>query len=218
MSVKIIKLVAVFSLVVGLSSCSSVQKPTAEAKVSTLVNDNKTFLVDVRDPAEFNAEKVDGAVNIPLSEIENHLSEFKNKGNIVVYCKTGIRAGKAKALLDKNNIANVYSGTSYQRVSKLKKVNSIKDIKVLPTAKVENLANYPSFDSYGLGLKKDQVLESYNVEKPSFFTVMKGGVLISFDNDEVALSEGDIYELPLGKVIKIKGNKADNKVVITNKI
>ena len=104
----------------GMISCSVTPK-TESQKISRLVNDNKTFLVDVRTPEEYNAEKIEGAVNIPLDQIESRLSEFRGKKNIVVYCRSGIRAGKAKDLLQKNNIPDVYSGTSYQNVSELKK-------------------------------------------------------------------------------------------------
>lgn len=69
---------------------------TENQKISRLVNDNKTFLVDVRTPEEYNAEKIEGAVNIPLDQIESRLSEFRGKKSIVVYCRSGIRAGKAK--------------------------------------------------------------------------------------------------------------------------
>ena len=104
----------------GMISCSVTPK-TESQKISRLVNDNKTFLVDVRTPEEYNAEKIEGAVNIPLDQIESRLSEFRGKKNIVIYCRSGIRAGKAKDLLQKNNIPDVYSGTSYQNVSELKK-------------------------------------------------------------------------------------------------
>ncbi|MHC6201168.1 rhodanese-like domain-containing protein [Elizabethkingia miricola] len=104
----------------GMISCSVTPK-TENQKISRLVNDNKTFLVDVRIPEEYNAEKIEGAVNIPLDQVESRLSEFRGKKNIVVYCRSGIRAGKAKDLLQKNNIPDVYSGTSYQNVSELKK-------------------------------------------------------------------------------------------------
>ena len=109
----------------GMISCSVTPK-TESQKISRLVNDNKTFLVDVRTPEEYNAEKIEGAVNIPLDQIENRLSEFQGKKNIIVYCRSGIRAGKAKDLLQKNNVPDVYSGTSYQNVSELKK-NKIKN-------------------------------------------------------------------------------------------
>ncbi|OPC06942.1 rhodanese [Elizabethkingia ursingii] len=120
MSKQIVGIVLAILLSGGMISCSVTPK-TESQKISSLVNDNRTFLVDVRTPEEYNAEKIEGAVNIPLDQIENRLSEFQGKKNIVVYCRTGIRAGKAKDLLQKNNVPDVYSGTSYQNVLELKK-------------------------------------------------------------------------------------------------
>ncbi len=120
MSKQIVGIILAILLSGGMVSCSVTPK-TESQKISSLVNDNRTFLVDVRTPEEYNAEKIEGAVNIPLDQIENRLSEFQGKKNIVVYCRTGIRAGKAKDLLQKNNVSDVYSGTSYQNVLELKK-------------------------------------------------------------------------------------------------
>ncbi|MDR2227984.1 MAG: rhodanese-like domain-containing protein [Flavobacteriaceae bacterium] len=120
MSKQIVGTILAILLSGGMVSCSVTPK-TGSQKISSLVNDNRTFLVDVRTPEEYNAERIEGAVNIPLDQIENRLSEFQDKKNIVVYCRTGIRAGKAKDLLQKNNVPDVYSGTSYQNVLELKK-------------------------------------------------------------------------------------------------
>ncbi|PUB35857.1 rhodanese-related sulfurtransferase [Elizabethkingia sp. YR214] len=120
MSKQIVGSILTILLFGGMISCSVTPK-TENQKISRLVNDNKTFLVDVRTPEEYNAEKIEGAINIPLDQIENRLSEFRGKKNIVVFCRTGIRAGKAKDLLQKNNVPDVYSGTSYQNVFEVKK-------------------------------------------------------------------------------------------------
>ncbi|AQW97847.1 rhodanese-like domain-containing protein [Elizabethkingia anophelis] len=117
---QIIVAILIILLSCGMISCSVTPK-TETQKISKLVNDNRTFLVDVRTPEEYNAEKIEGAVNIPLDQIENRLHEFQGKKNIVVYCRSGVRAGKAKDLLQKSNIPDVYSGTSYQNVLELKK-------------------------------------------------------------------------------------------------
>ncbi|MCL1663969.1 rhodanese-like domain-containing protein [Elizabethkingia ursingii] len=120
MSKQIVGTILAILLSGGMVSCLVTPK-TESQKINSLVNDNRTFLVDVRTPEEYNAERIEGAVNIPLDQIENRLSEFQGKKNIVVYCRTGIRAGKAKDLLQKNNVPDVYSGTSYQNVLELKK-------------------------------------------------------------------------------------------------
>ena len=62
-------------------------------------------LLDVRTPGEFAAGHLDGAVNVPVDELESRMPEIdklaggdKNRP-IVVYCQAGGRAGRAKQKL-----------------------------------------------------------------------------------------------------------------------
>lgn len=77
------------------------------------------FLVDVRSPSEFSSEKVKGSVNIPVDQIQNNLSKFKGKGNIVVFCRSGMRSSQAKAILERNGIINVTNGGTWRNVESL---------------------------------------------------------------------------------------------------
>lgn len=58
-------------------------------------------LVDVRTPAEFAAGHIPGAVNIPVDEVAARLDEFRAFGDreIVLYCRSGRRAGQAAEAL-----------------------------------------------------------------------------------------------------------------------
>ena len=75
-----------------------------------------SYLVDVRTPEEFRSGSVPGAVNIPLKEINARKEEFRDKNNIVFFCKTGTRAGQAKIILNHNGMKNVVNGGSYKKV------------------------------------------------------------------------------------------------------
>ncbi|MBK8700281.1 MAG: rhodanese-like domain-containing protein [Saprospiraceae bacterium] len=75
------------------------------------------FLVDVRNPAEFKEGHIKGSVNIPLDAIGGQLAKFKNKGNIVVFCRSGNRSSMAKSILEGNGIQNVINGGSWQNVN-----------------------------------------------------------------------------------------------------
>jgi phage shock protein E len=77
------------------------------------------FLVDVREKMEFAEGSVKGAVNIPLGTITSQIEKFKNKNNIIVFCRSGMRSGKAKSILEANGITNVYNGGSYSAVADL---------------------------------------------------------------------------------------------------
>ena len=74
------------------------------------------FLVDVRTEEEFAQGSVEGAVNIPLSVLEQEFSQFKNRENIVVFCRSGARSGNAKLILESNGFKNVINGGPWQNV------------------------------------------------------------------------------------------------------
>jgi len=57
-------------------------------------------LVDVRSPEEFADGHLDGAVNIPVGQLEARLTEVGPKDvPVVVYCRSGHRASRARELL-----------------------------------------------------------------------------------------------------------------------
>ena len=88
------------------------------AVLKEIVND-RAFLVDVRSTSEFANGHIKGSVNIPVNEIQNHLAKFKNRKNIVVFCRSGARSSLAKAVLEKNGISEVTNGGSWQNVESL---------------------------------------------------------------------------------------------------
>ena len=55
------------------------------------------FLLDVRTALEFEGEHIDGARNIPLEELEARLGEVPSDPEVLVVCRTGIRAAIAAA-------------------------------------------------------------------------------------------------------------------------
>ncbi|HVT64674.1 MAG TPA: adenylyltransferase/sulfurtransferase MoeZ [Mycobacteriales bacterium] len=57
------------------------------------------FLVDVREPAEYEIVRIDGSVLIPPRELPARLSELPQDKQVVLYCKTGVRSAEGLALL-----------------------------------------------------------------------------------------------------------------------
>ncbi len=80
---------------------------------------NGAYLVDVRTTEEYNEGHVQGSVNIPLDKIEENFDSFKNKKQIIVFCRSGQRSQMAKEILEKNGIKNVINGGSWIDVAKL---------------------------------------------------------------------------------------------------
>jgi NADPH-dependent 2,4-dienoyl-CoA reductase/sulfur reductase-like enzyme/rhodanese-related sulfurtransferase len=60
------------------------------------------FLLDVREPLEFNADHPEGAINIPLHSLRGRMDELPRDGDILVYCAVGHRAYYATRALRLN--------------------------------------------------------------------------------------------------------------------
>ena len=57
------------------------------------------FVLDVRSRLEFEGERIDGAVNLPLDDLQAHLDEVPEQADVVVVCRTGVRATIAAEML-----------------------------------------------------------------------------------------------------------------------
>jgi rhodanese-related sulfurtransferase len=57
------------------------------------------FLLDVRNPPELAVESVPGAVNIPLPQLRARLGELPKDREILVICRSAVRAYYATRIL-----------------------------------------------------------------------------------------------------------------------
>lgn len=72
------------------------------------------FLLDVRNPEEWEITRLDGATLIPLPELERRYPELPADREIVVYCRSGGRSLKAAGLLTLKgyrDVKNLSGGT-----------------------------------------------------------------------------------------------------------
>ncbi|MBS1153906.1 MAG: rhodanese-like protein [Myxococcaceae bacterium] len=94
------------ALLVGIPAfAGTVDGKTARA----LVKDQKALLLDVRTDDEFKARHLEGAVNIPVEDLEKRIAELTDKKRpVVVYCKSGGRSAKAAALLKAAGFTQVH--------------------------------------------------------------------------------------------------------------
>ena len=69
------------------------------------------LLIDVREPDEFAAGHVPGAVNVPRGMLEFRIADLQPDGNapVLVYCKTSGRAALAAAAMRQMGYLNVQS-------------------------------------------------------------------------------------------------------------
>jgi len=67
------------------------------------------LLLDVRSPSEFNSGHLEGALNIPVGELQSRLKELGSTDrSIVVYCASGMRSRSAQKLLQDNGFSQVH--------------------------------------------------------------------------------------------------------------
>lgn len=80
----------------------------AEVK-SKLDNGENFVLLDVRSPMEWEEERIDAGQTklIPLPELRRRLGELSRDEEIVIYCRTSIRAYQAQRILDGAGFKNV---------------------------------------------------------------------------------------------------------------
>jgi NADPH-dependent 2,4-dienoyl-CoA reductase/sulfur reductase-like enzyme/rhodanese-related sulfurtransferase len=72
----------------------------------------EAFILDVREPAEFHAGCLDGAVNIPLGQLRDRMDELPRDRQIWINCGVGQRAYYACRLLSQNGfrVSNLSGG------------------------------------------------------------------------------------------------------------
>ena len=78
----------------------AIQTISAETLHERLKGDGeKPMVVDVREPSEFEAGHIDGALLAPLAHVEDHLNEVPKGREIVLVCHSGRRSALAYARL-----------------------------------------------------------------------------------------------------------------------
>jgi len=80
-------------------------------KVANWNGENKAeegdLLVDVRTGEEYNKGTIEGAINIPVDELRNRLSELPKDRKIFIFCQIGLRGYLAQRMLVQNDYQNV---------------------------------------------------------------------------------------------------------------
>lgn len=86
-----------------------VRRGAGGAQVNTLqatmmINKEDALILDVREPAEYNAGHILNARNIPLGELDRRAEEIAKWKDrpVVVSCATGNRSGSALGILKKH--------------------------------------------------------------------------------------------------------------------
>ncbi|ULO10482.1 rhodanese-like domain-containing protein [Paenibacillus sp. 19GGS1-52] len=68
---------------------------------------DKRILIDVREPGEYKTGYINGAKNIPLSQLSGRLGEIPKDNTIFLYCRSGMRSKNAARVLIKNGFTGL---------------------------------------------------------------------------------------------------------------
>jgi rhodanese-related sulfurtransferase len=57
------------------------------------------LLLDVREPGEYEAGHIQGAINVPVGSLEERIAELSKEKKILAICRSGARAQTAARIL-----------------------------------------------------------------------------------------------------------------------
>jgi len=72
-----------------------------------LDNQEGVFILDVREPHEYDICRLEGSTLIPLGELPKRVNELNSADDIVVHCRSGVRSAKAVDFLRKAGFRKV---------------------------------------------------------------------------------------------------------------
>ena len=72
---------------------------TVEQLKARLDQRDEPFILDVREPQEYQICNIPGSKLIPLGDLPSRLHELEGRGEMIVHCKSGARSAKAVKLL-----------------------------------------------------------------------------------------------------------------------
>jgi rhodanese-related sulfurtransferase len=100
------------SLFGGAKSGEKPGRVSARDAQTRLAADPAPLLLDVREPSEFKQARIDGAVLIPLGQLQARVGELPQEREIIVVCASGSRSGVAVNALRKAgyNASNLEGG------------------------------------------------------------------------------------------------------------
>jgi phage shock protein E len=106
-------ILSLFATILLITACMTAKRVTPEVAKQKIAHG--ATLIDARSADEYSAGHIEGAINIPHSVVSKELAQLgedKSK-EIVVYCKSGRRAGKAQDALLEAGFTNVFNAGGY---------------------------------------------------------------------------------------------------------
>ena len=83
-------------------------KDVTSAEAKALIGKGGMFLLDVRTTQEYQQAHLQGAVLIPIDQVEKRLGEIPRNKPILVYCAVGSRSKPVAGFLAEQGFKEVY--------------------------------------------------------------------------------------------------------------
>ena len=108
------------------------------------LNRDEVFFLDVRKPEELMLGMIDGAKNIPLQKLRQHINEIPKNKRIITYCQTGQRSYFASRVLkqlgyDVYNLTGGYKTYSHA-VGRQSNFDIFENVKISPREEIHEIA------------------------------------------------------------------------------
>ena len=84
-----------------------IERITARDLAERLAGARPPLLIDVRAPGEWREQRIDAAVNIPLSRFAERMTTLPRDESLVVHCATGYRSAIAASLLQRDGFGEL---------------------------------------------------------------------------------------------------------------
>jgi rhodanese-related sulfurtransferase len=81
---------------------------TVEEAKSLIESNSSVVIVDVRTREEYDSGHIEGAVLIPVSELEDRLNELSKEDELLIYCRTGNRSTNSVNILKANGYTKIF--------------------------------------------------------------------------------------------------------------
>lgn len=107
-AVAVVAIIAAIALLPGNQSAAALPREISAAQAKEKY-DAGAFLLDVRQPEEWNEYHVPGTTLIPLGELASRVNELPKDKEIVVICRSGNRSQEGRDILLNAGFSNVTS-------------------------------------------------------------------------------------------------------------
>lgn len=100
-----------FLLLLCLSACSTDVPTVSPEQAANMLSNKQAIMIDVREQSEWDEQHIEGAIFIPLDQVESRMSEIAQYKDspIIMQCRSGKRSKVAGGQLIDAGFTKVYN-------------------------------------------------------------------------------------------------------------